>query len=258
MSPEPTPPRPDPMPQAPVSPRGPAADRPTATWRWWEAVLAYLFVLLVAGFATLPVFRLIRNEDLANLASTTIAAVLILGGLVFWLERWHPGWRRVVGLPRALGPELRAGVAFGALLYPAIVFGVGLVLVLLLRVVSGETVGAPEQVPQGLSAAGIAVTIVYGALVAPVGEELFFRGILFRAVRDRYGFTAGAVGSGVAFGLIHYLPGAWQDSVLLMGVMVFTGTALAWLYERRGNILAPIAAHVTFNVVGLSLIFALR
>jgi membrane protease YdiL (CAAX protease family) len=47
-------------------------------------------------------------------------------------------------------------------------------------------------------------------------------------------------------------------SLLLMGVMVFTGVALAWFYERRGNIVASMVAHATFNVIGLTLILALR
>jgi hypothetical protein len=107
-----------------------------------------------------------------------------------------------------------------------------------------------------MPAYGVIVSILYAVVIAPIHEELFFRGILFRSLADRYGFTVGAVGSGVAFGMIHYIPSAWQDSVLLMSVMVATGFALAWLYNRRGNLLAPIVAHATFNVIGLALIYA--
>jgi membrane protease YdiL (CAAX protease family) len=39
--------------------------------------------------------------------------------------------------------------------------------------------------------------------------------------------------------------------------MVFTGFGLSYIYERRGAILAPMAAHVAFNVIGLTLIYAL-
>jgi membrane protease YdiL (CAAX protease family) len=81
---------------------------------------------------------------------------------------------------------------------------------------------------------------------------------LFRSLRQRYGLAIGLVTSGVAFGLIHFIPGAWQDSVLLMSVMVFTGVALAWFHDRRDNLLANIVAHMTFNVIGLTLIYAIR
>ncbi|MEX0850303.1 MAG: CPBP family intramembrane glutamic endopeptidase, partial [Gaiellaceae bacterium] len=87
--------------------------------------------------------------------------------------------------------------------------------------------------------------------------ELFFRGVLFRAVRDRRGLVAGLIATGVGFALIHYIPGPWQDSVLLIAVMFFNGMALAWFYERRGTLVAPIVAHMVFNVIGLSLIFTI-
>jgi hypothetical protein len=88
--------------------------------------------------------------------------------------------------------------------------------------------------------------------------ELFFRGILFLSLRDRYGFGVGGWASGVAFGLVHYIPGPFLDSLLLMSIMVFTGFALAYLYERRGNIVAPMVAHATFNTIGLVAIWAFR
>jgi membrane protease YdiL (CAAX protease family) len=40
--------------------------------------------------------------------------------------------------------------------------------------------------------------------------------------------------------------------------MVFTGVALAYLYERRGNVVASMIAHATFNTIGLIAIFLIR
>ena len=260
---EPIPPRPDAMHAAPVPPppsgRASAlAGRPKATWSWWEALGVYLLVFFVAGFATLPVIRSIDSEDLATLVASLVASLVIVAGLVFWLQRTQPGWPAVMGLPERWATEIRAGVVWGIALYPAVVFVVGLTINLLLRAISGEVVRAPEQIPQDLSTFGVIATLFYGIVVAPLGEEFFFRGVLFRSIRDRHGFWPGALGSSVAFGLIHYMPGPGLDAVLLMSVMVFTGVGLAWIYERRGTIVAPMAAHVTFNVIGVVLIYALR
>jgi hypothetical protein len=104
----------------------------------------------------------------------------------------------------------------------------------------------------------MALTIVYAVAIAPFGEELFFRGVLFRALRDRFGFKVGALGSGVAFGLIHYIPGPAIDAALLMLVMTFVGAAFAFIYERRDAFVAPLAAHVMFNLIGLALILGFR
>ena len=233
-------------------------DRPPVSWSWWEALGVYIGAFFIAGLATLPIFRLIGDEDLATMVGSLLAAIVIVGLLLLWLSRGHPGWLRELGLPAPWGPDARAGILFGIGLYPVMVLLLGLLLTLLFQLVTGDPVRAPEQVPQGLSPAGVAFTLVYGIVVAPVGEELFFRGVLFRSIRDRHGFWLGALASGAAFGLIHYIPGPVSDSLLLMSVMVFTGIGFAYIYERRGSIVAPIAAHMTFNVIGLALIYAIR
>ena len=99
--------------------------------------------------------------------------------------------------------------------------------------------------------------MLLAVFIAPVVEETFFRGIVFRSIRDRRGFWLAAVISGVIFGLAHWVPSPWQDAVLLQSIMVFTGIALAWIYERRGSLLANIAAHMAFNAVGIVLILKL-
>jgi uncharacterized protein len=156
------------------------------------------------------------------------------------------------------GAKIFAGVLFGLGLYVVAVVLVGGLLLILLNALSGEQVQAPEQVPQGLSAVGIAVTSLYAIVIAPFGEELFFRGVLFRTLRDRHGLRIGLLGTAIGFGLIHFIPGEAVDALLLMLVMAFTGASLGYLYERRGTIVAPIAAHMTFNVIGLVLILGLQ
>ncbi len=265
MSAEHVPPRPDglhplPVPRMPVAAGvGGLAGRPRATWRIWEALGVYLVAIIVAGFATLPILESVDDEDYAALAASAVAAVVIVGVLILWLSRWHPTWKQVLGFPAAgeWWREIRASIGFGLLLYPGIVFGVGLIVNLLLSAISGQQVQTPEQVPANLPPLGVAVTILYAIVIAPIHEELYFRGILFRAARDRYGLAVGLLVSGLGFGLIHYLDGPWQNAALLMGVMFFNGIALAWWYERRGTIVASVVAHMVFNVIGLTLIFAI-
>jgi membrane protease YdiL (CAAX protease family) len=258
MSAEHVPPRPDALPphRPPTPPPEGASERPRATWSVWEALGVYLLALLIGAVATLPVLRLIDDEDLATIVASAVAALVIIGVLLAWLSASHRGWLRIMGLPRPgrWWVEIRDSVLFGLVLYPAMTIVVGVLLGLLLQAITGEQPEAPEQVPGGLSAVGIAVTAVYAIVIAPVHEELFFRGILFRSVRDRRGLVAGLLVSGLAFGLIHYLEGPWQDTALLIGVMFFNGMLIAWWYDRRATIVAPLVAHMVFNVIGLSLI----
>ena len=265
MSTEPTvPPRPDHLHPVPAAPSPPAAEKPRpegATWSWVEAVGVYVVAFLIAGMLSLPVLNAFDGEsDLANMTATVVAALVIIGILVGWLSLYHRGWVRVMRLPEKgrWGAEILAGILFGLGLYIVAVVLVGGLLLILLNALSGDQVQAPEQVPQGLSAVGIVVTTLYAIVIAPFGEELFFRGVLFRTLRDRHSLKIGLLGTGVGFGLIHFIPGDAVDAALLMLVMAFTGASLGYIYERRGTIVAPIAAHMTFNVIGLALILGLQ
>lgn len=265
MSTEPTvPPRPDHLHPVPAAPPPPTAEAPRpegASWSWVEAVGVYVVAFLIAGMLSLPVLNAFdEDSDLANMTATVVAALVIIAILVGWLSVYHRGWVGVMRLPvrGRWGSEILAGVLFGLGLYVVAVVLVGGLLLILLNALSGEQVQAPEQVPQGLSAVGIVVTTLYAIVIAPFGEELFFRGVLFRTLRDRHGLKIGLLGTAVGFGLIHFIPGDAVDAALLMLVMAFTGASLGYLYERRGTIVAPIAAHVTFNVIGLVLILGLQ
>ena len=263
----PIPPRPDGLHPVPVMPPRPDTAEPAgdtrlkATWSWYEALGVYILAFLLAGLVTLPLIRLMEPDtDLTNIVLTTAAALVILGVLLLWLSTYHKGWLGVMRLPErgTWRKEVGSGVLFALGLYPVMVIVVGGLLTYLLQTISGEQVEAPEQVGEHLPAFGTALTIVYAIVIAPIGEELFFRGVLFRSLRDRHGFWVGAMGSAVGFALIHYIPGSAVDAALLMIVMFFTGLALCFLYERRGTIVAPLAAHMTFNVIGILLILGLR
>jgi membrane protease YdiL (CAAX protease family) len=259
----PVPPRPDALDGAEPPPDGAqgVAARPKATWSWYEAVGVYIVGFLIAGLATIPLIRVMEPDtDLTNIVLSVVAALAILGVLVAWLSMYHKGWVRIIGLPAKgkWGRQIGGGVVSGLVLFPLITVAVGGIVSLILHAITGEQVQPPEQVGEHLSAVGMAITVVYAFVIAPIGEELFFRGVLFRAIRDRHGFWSGAVGSAFAFGLIHFIPGDAADAALLMIAMFFTGLGLCYIYERRGTLVASIAAHMTFNVIGIVLIFGMR
>jgi membrane protease YdiL (CAAX protease family) len=198
------------------------------------------------------------TEGSVGIVATIVVDLVFVGVMILWLNRRHPGWVQALGLPPR-GERLRAfggGAGMGILLYPAIAIVIGVPLSLLLEALSGEPAATPEQVPTDLSSTGEVLAVVLAVVIAPVMEEFFYRGVLFRSIRDRHGFWAGALLSSLLFGLVHYVPSPWQDAVLLQSAMVFTGFGLAWIYERKGTILASIGAHVVFNVIGITIILS--
>lgn len=194
-----------------------------------------------------------------ELVATIGADMALLATILVWMRARHPGWVGAIGVPPrgSRAREIGVGVLAGPIVYGAVAFLVATALAALLAAISGKSVEAPDQIANGLSVGGKLIVVVVAVGVAPITEELFFRGVLFRAIRDRRGFATGAIVSAVLFGLVHYVPAPWQDTVLLQGTMVFTGLALAGIYEWRGNLLANIVAHMTFNLIGVVLIFTI-
>lgn len=78
------------------------------------------------------------------------------------------------------------------------------------------------------------------AIITPVWEELFFRGVIYGYVRGRLGAVSAVTISAVIFALCHGVP-------ILLPYMVALGLCLALLREFHGNLWAPLALHMTIN-----------
>jgi len=199
-------------------------------------------------------------EGLPQIVATVAADVAFLGAMLVWLTWRTRDWRSRVGITFGAKGLRDASVGFGlgALLYLVIGVVVAVPLLWLFRRVFGADVTPPDQIPGGLSINAKILTAFLALVLAPITEELFYRGIFYRSLRDRHGVVVGAVVSGLLFGASHVVDAPWRDVVFLQTLMVFTGVGLALIYERRANLVADIAAHVAFNVIGIVIIFTSR
>jgi membrane protease YdiL (CAAX protease family) len=222
-------------------------------------ILLYLGGNLLAGILlAIPIGS--RDLQASNGGSTALGVVaamltevVVTVLFVLWLRSRHPRWFETVRFRPPRGSVARAvgvGVLLGLALYPTVAI-VGGILTGIFQNAVGRDVETPAQLGNHLGVGGAILAGVYALVVAPFAEEFFFRGLLFRSLRDRHGFWPGAIVSSLAFGLVHYVPAPWQDALLLQTIMVATGFGLAWIYERRGTLLADWAAHATFNAIGL-------
>lgn len=87
---------------------------------------------------------------------------------------------------------------------------------------------------------GLAALVLVVGVLAPLGEEIFFRGFAHRVFRARFGLLAGSVASAALFALIHVSPVGLYPIFLI-------GLVLAYLYERTGSLAAPFALHAVNN-----------
>jgi membrane protease YdiL (CAAX protease family) len=87
-----------------------------------------------------------------------------------------------------------------------------------------------------------------GVVAAPIGEEVFFRGLLYNSLKRRLNIPAAITISGLLFALIHFGP--------LAIVAIFPmGMALAYVYEKTRSLWVTICMHATNN--GLQFVLAL-
>ena len=93
-------------------------------------------------------------------------------------------------------------------------------------------------------AAPFVANFVVVAGVAPVVEELTYRGLGFAAVRDSFGNGAAVVVTALAFGLAHGL-------FVALPVLTIFGLILAWVRLTTGSIYPTIALHALFNGIAL-------
>lgn len=133
-----------------------------------------------------------------------------------------------------------AGIASQLLLLPVIY---GLLQLLMDRDLTDD-LQAPakeltDQADGGPAFVLLAVLLIVGA---PIVEEIFYRGMLFVALRPRFSPPVTVVVCGVVFGAAHL------QLLLLPGLAAF-GIVLGWLRARSDRLGAGILAHATFNAI---------
>jgi uncharacterized protein len=242
----PTPPRPD------LPPAGRPEAFPGATWRAIEAVPVFIVALFAAALLTVPISLLgscSARYDLAVLAGE----VALAGAVVWWVAFIRKAPIRALGAPRRPWGDLATGLLVGGLLVVVAAIVLAAVQSIATRVI-GHSPKEPEQVVACVHGAGLVFLAPIVIAAAPLGEELFFRGFLYQGLRRRYSVWPAAILSGVLFGLVHLGGVAF---FLIVPSLAAVGVGLALVFERRKSIVASMAAHAAFNVVGY-LAIALR
>ncbi|MFH1771850.1 MAG: type II CAAX endopeptidase family protein [Candidatus Omnitrophota bacterium] len=97
----------------------------------------------------------------------------------------------------------------------------------------------------------VAIFFLEAVIIAPVAEEFFFRGFLFKLLRKKYPFYLSAVAVSFIFSVIHKTP----NNILPLFVV---GFALSYLYEKTQNITSSIIYHSLFNFLNLIIISAVK
>lgn len=232
--------------------------RPAGAYRGPSPVIVFGLFLALVNIVAVVVLLLGVGAvgDALRTPGTFLWAVLLqtaLYGLVVWLLVVRSGalrWREMLLPVRAGGLRLAGDAAFAAALMVPVTFSAAIGGYLVSQLLGAEP---PNVVPPPQTAGEVAAVVVGAAILAPIGEELFFRGYALRAWWQDLGPRRALIWSTAFFALIHLINiesvtfdvGLRQAGVTL-AVIVPVGLVLGWLYIERG-LIAPIAAHITYN-----------
>jgi membrane protease YdiL (CAAX protease family) len=245
----PVPPVPPAHPAPPEHPELPAGIEPKVLARRWRAWTAW--VALIAGFAAAIVGALVIGLGSAafgaslddpppsvNILATVVqnACLVVAAILLARLSGRTTPWD--FGLKPA--PFWRS-VGWALLVW------LGFILVTAGWVALIGASDASDELPQELGVDESTVALVAVAflvcVVAPVGEEFFFRGYFFQALSSWKGVWPAAVITGVIFGAIH---GGSSDPAFLVPLGVF-GFGLCVLLLKTGSLYPCIFLHAVNN-----------
>lgn len=180
-----------------------------------EAVRCPVLILGMARLAEILLLLVIVSISGKGLSSIGLARDQIMAGLKKGLI-----WSAVFGLCACLG------------------------FVVLFAIHENPVRLIKTDLPQG--AGGLILFFVVGALVAPIAEEVFFRGVIYGFLR-RWGVLLALAGTTVIFVLAHVI------SSRIPLTQIVGGIVFAVAYEVEGKLMVPITIHVLGNMA----IFAL-
>lgn len=231
-----------------------AADDPraaAAAWPWWFGpvgfVAALMLTVVVGGLVGAAVRSAggpgHRADHVASLLATLIQdAALVLVAVAF---------AATVGRVAAASFGLRP-----ARLVPAAGL-VALTLVGFYAVSAAWTVLVDPQAEQDtLAALGadetpalLVASAILVVAVAPLAEELFFRGFFYRALRNRLSVPAAVTAVSLLFGAIHY---TGPRTLALLPMLALLSALFCLLYERTGSLWPAVALHTVNNAVAFA------
>jgi membrane protease YdiL (CAAX protease family) len=242
--------------EGPAPPAPPqAADR--LRWRDLLPVIAFTVLGIILVFAVLVALaRSNRAFYRANLETISLSATLVVYLAV--------GAGLAVALRR-----LRSPLAFLGLRWPT-PLDLGLTLLLLIpwylgiiivsavsavlfnggRIVPSNSRLIFVQRPGGIGLLLLALLVT--AVAAPICEEVFFRGMLFRLLRTRVPLWAAVLLSAIAFGLAHASPAV---SAALLPTFMYMGIVLAVVYVRTGWLTNTILLHSLSNAIATVVVY---
>jgi uncharacterized protein len=245
----PAPPAAYPYPIQPPPPYQPPEPADEVERRWWRADWGLLEVfvawLVIFGlYNAVGVILYLFTEDplFFNYLAYALIFCPLIAASVWFLPRRHGRGMKELGMQWGNTSRTLSFAGLGTLVALIMSYGVFFLVYLIFYLAAGRgPVSGESENLQEMSGGYLAIILVVVIVLAPVFEELFFRGLFYPALRRRLGPTSAIILNGAIFGILHFQP-------LFILSLVLVGIVLAYLYEKTDSLAAPIIAHSLYNL----------
>lgn len=211
-------------------------------WDWRDAglfagmAIPCVFLLYIIGLLAGKALHIKMDSAPALVVFQSLAYVAVFSLLAYILRMTYdaPFWKSLGWVPSTVPPLL--AVAFGI----SLAFGIGAVGNLL------KTPDVDSPMKKLLSSPGGGVFLaIFGITVAPLAEELLFRGFLQPLMVRSLGAVAGIGLTALIFGALHLEENGrvWQYGALISAA----GLAFGILRHVSGSIRTSIITHASYN-----------
>jgi membrane protease YdiL (CAAX protease family) len=226
-------------------------------WGIGDVIAAFAVGAIVSAIVGLPLV----DPDHPNRPTTLIVLVCVQNVVIIaWLAM--VARRKGRGSLRSdFGLDVRRPAGAWLSDLPYLFIGVGLQIVAflplgLLQEIYGHT-EKQDVVKSADHATGWQIPVLALAIVllAPVTEELLFRGTLLRSLLRRFDPTIAVFVAALVFGLVHALGDPSIGTVIAMPAIVALGIVSGYHATRTGNLSRSILLHVGFNALTVLFLF---
>lgn len=221
-------------------------------WNEWDLIKLVFVAAFLSGVFFLCV-QSGRKSDMIAANSIAMLGAVVVALHVVRSRGQAPIEAFGLQLRGLAGPMLRSLAVFFAFLPVFVAARVGAQW-LLEQIVAGKIDTSQEIVVRLVTTTSVATVVqivVAAVFVAPVAEELFFRGLLYGAVRQRLSAKTAIAAVAMLFGLIH------APLAVALPMCIFGGL-LCYVYEKTARLSVPIVLHMVFNLFSTATLLAYR
>jgi membrane protease YdiL (CAAX protease family) len=174
------------------------------------------------------------------------SVTIFFGVYLFGIKRKNYPWT-TVGLQKISNKWITLSVIVGIIAIPLS----SLIANLLQNTLnlSTENPQLPFLVPDNLSVMGMIIMAILVGLIIPFVEELFFRGIIYSWLRNRFNIGVGILISSAIFGLVHV-------DLAVAGTAFVLGIILGLVFEYSKSLWASVIIHSINNGIQILILYA--